>query len=181
MYGFPPQKTVRLYFTHVFLAALFFCLFPIFFPLMSDVNMSSWGQQTPVCEKTQLNLPAAAPSCVHMHPHTLILTVDPVGVRSHFSPSPSDVRRGRLVLGSCERHLQILADINHDSGVDHHNLTPLSAREDFFLFISAAVPSSSALTWVGEFFFKWEGWVGKRGWRGDQKERGQLPLTKRKC
>lgn len=124
-----------------------------FFPLMSDVNMSSWGQQTPVCEKTQLNLPAAAPSCVHMHPHTLILTVDPVGVRSHFSPSPSDVRRGRLVLGSCERHLQILADINHDSGVDHHNLTPLSAREDFFLFISAAVPSSSALTWVGEFFF----------------------------
>lgn len=153
MYGFPPQKIVRLYFTHVFLAALFFCLFPIFFPLMSDVNMSSWGQQTPVCEKTQLNLPAAAPSCVHMHPHTLILTVDPVGVRSHFSPSPSDVRRGRLVLGSCERHLQILTDINHDSGVDHHNLTPLSAQEDFFLFISAAVPSSSALTWVGEFFF----------------------------
>lgn len=92
----------------------FFFFFFFFLPLRSvlpDVNMSSWGQQTPVCEKTQLNLLAAASSCVHMHPHTHThINSRPCGVRSHSSISPPDAQRDPLQLcwEAISKYYQIL-------------------------------------------------------------------------
>ncbi len=133
---FPPPVDREVLFSS---SQVCFCLFPLFVPLPSvlpDVNMSSWGQQTPVCEKTQLNLPAAAPSCVHMHTHTHTHTHQEQTLWSELTLQPiflwREVESARVVLGSCGGHWQILADINHGFGLDHHNRAPLSAREDLF-------------------------------------------------
>ena len=83
----PPEDSAALL-THIaHLAGLFLPVssFPPQWSVLPDVNMSSWGQQTPVCEKTQLNLPAAAPQLcahapyhTHTHTHTHIRAADPV-------------------------------------------------------------------------------------------------------
>lgn len=91
-----------------------------------DANMSSWAQQTPVCEKTQLNLLAAAPSCVHMHPraHKHILPADPVW--GHAAAYLPVTWRG-MDFGCAGRPWKTLVNISRYFGVDYLNQAPLSA------------------------------------------------------
>lgn len=118
-----------------------------------DANMGSWVQQTPMCEKTQLNLLAAAPSCVHMHPraHKHIIPADSVW---GYAVAYLRLTWRGMDFGCAERPWKTLVNINRYFRVDYLNRAPLSAG-----YVITSVPDAerflclSVQTWrKGKFY-----------------------------
>lgn len=154
------QSTVQLDFRHTLQVC--FCPFPLILPvwlLVPDVNMSSLSQQTPVCEKTQLNPLAAAPQlCAHAHTNTH--NSKACGARSRSSRWRTvDSRQSTLVFIS--RYWFWL-------GAKLWQVGTLVYSGQILRVISLSALGGRALKGLND---QWE----------DQKERGQFPLTNSKC